>query len=328
MTDCRTLVGLFEVGVCGLVVVGEGEIALLKVVTERVCGIIYGEEVKDIDELPYPDYDEIKINNYKFPVLSYGKTGQSDHTNFFSMFTSRGCPFDCNFCASCVIWKKFRLHSAEYVKKHILHVKEKYGVKAIMIMDDLFTLNKSRTREIGVFLKSHSIPYRCLSRAGALDKETVDILVNTGCVEVGVGIESNSQVMLDVMNKKTTVQQNRDAIINCKEAGLSIKCFLILGTPGESKETLDETFQMFKELQPDDVDINILVLYPGTEFHDNIQNYDIVQTDKDLRDQIFKGNQLGICSATVSTSKITSKELEEYKHKFHSSFSKMRMSAT
>lgn len=299
------------------VVVGEGERALLRAARERLRGIVPCDEIRDIDELPYPDYDGLGIESYRFVIR--GK-------NYFSMFTSRGCPFKCSFCASPVMWKRVRKHSVGYMKRHILHVRERYGVEAIMFQDDVFTMKRSRVEEIGGFLREIGMPYRCLARANNLDRETVRTLVDTGCIEVGVGIESNSQEMLDVMNKRSTVEQNRAALQNCREAGLSVKAFLLLGAPGESPVTLGETQRLLEEERPDDVDSNVLVLYPGTEFYDHMERYDIRQEVTDPSKQFLKG-KVGEYEPTVSTSKITPKELEQWKWRFFDGFSKLRKGA-
>jgi radical SAM superfamily enzyme YgiQ (UPF0313 family) len=295
------------------VVVGEGERALLRVVKERSRGIVPSEEIRDIDELPYPDYDGLDIGGYHFVIGGL---------NFFSMFTSRGCPMSCAFCASPLMWKKTRMHSVEYVKQHILHVRERYGVQAIMFQDDVFTMKRSRIRDIGGFLRDLGMPYRCLARANNLDEETVKLLVETGCIEVGVGIESNSQQMLDVMNKRSTTVQNRTALLNCRKHGLSIKAFLLLGAPGESDETLQETFDLLEETQPNDIDSNVLVLYPGTEFYDHMDRYDIKQEVTDPSKQFLKG-RIESYQPTISTSHLTPKELEAWKWRFFDGHSKL-----
>ncbi len=300
------------------VIVGEGEKALLNIINkydkgDQVDQVVHGKEIRNIDDIPFPDYAELKMNTYKFNFK--GK-------NFASMFTSRGCPMRCRYCASPTIWKKVRLNSIDYVKKHIDYLRNNFDVEAIMFQDDVFTMGKKRMQEIGEYLHSISMPYRCLAKASDLDKKTVKTLVDTGCIEVGVGIESGNQKMLDTMNKKTTVEQNRQALINCKEIGLSIKAFVLLGIPGESKESIEDTINLLEEIPPNDIDVNILVIYPGTFFYQNIEKYDIKQDIKDYDKQYVKG-KIGTYEPTISTNTITRKELEFYRKLIFNKFSRL-----
>lgn len=301
-----------------VVVMGEGEIALLDIVRKRENGetierIISGKEIKNLDDIPFPDYEGLKIKDY---VLNFkGK-------NYISMFVSRGCPMKCNFCGSPAMWKRLRLNSIEYIKKHIDYLMEKFHIEAIMFQDDVFAINDNRVKEIGGYLFDKGISYRCLVKANSLTKETIKILVDTGCVEVCIGIESGNQKMLDVMNKRTTVEQNRQALINCKEMKLSVKALVLLGIPGESKQSIEDTIRLIEEIVPEDVDANILVLYPGTEFCENIKDYDIKQEITDFDSQYMKG-KIGHFESTISTSKITKQELEHYKELIFNKFSRL-----
>ena len=301
-----------------VVVVGEGEEAFLDIVRKRERGdaiepIVWGTEIADIDTIPFPDYDAIDVGEYKW-ISKDGK-------RFISMVTNRGCPMRCRYCASSVLWKHLRLHSIGYVKEHIDLLKEKYKFDGIMFQDDFFTHDKERMSCIVEYLKEKGIIFRCLARAN-LDKERVKILKENGCIEACIGMESGNQSMLDIMNKGITVEQNRQSVINCKEAGLSIKCFIVLGVPGESEESIQDTIRLLDEVRPNDIDVNVLVLYPGTEFHTNMGNYDIRQEITDYDMQYLKG-RIGDYHPTISTSKITADRLEYYRKLISNRFSRL-----
>jgi radical SAM superfamily enzyme YgiQ (UPF0313 family) len=306
---------------CGfdVVVVGEGEEALLDVVRKRERGdniepIMRGSEIVDIDTIPFPDYDAIDIGEYKW-ISKDGK-------RFISMVTNRGCPMRCRYCASPVMWKHLRSNSVDYVKAHIDLLKKKHHFDGIAFQDDVFTYDKKRMVCVTEHLKEKGIAFRCLARANLLDKERVKILTDNGCIEVCIGIESGNQEMLDVMNKRTTVEQNRQAILNCKEVGLSVKCFVLLGVPGESEESIKDTMSLLDETKPDDIDVNVMVLYPGTEFYIHMGDYDIRQEIKDYDMQYLKG-RIGDYHPTISTSKITADRLEYYRKLISNRFSRL-----
>ena len=300
------------------VVVGEGEKSLLKLVNslekkEKIERIIISEQIDDIDTVPFPDYDALNIKDYVYKFNNREAT---------IMFTSRGCPYNCNFCSSGKMFPKVRFHSINYIKKHIDLLHDKYGFGTIMFMDDVFTLSKSRLLMIGNYLKEKGMGYRCLSRANLLTEEIIGILKNTGCLEVGIGIESGNQKMLDVMNKRTTVEQNYKAILNCKDAGINVKVFTLIGVPGETKETIFDTIKLLEETKPHDVDSNVLVPYPGTNFFDNIDKYDLTFETTDYSKAFTKG-KINDYEPVIRTSNLTSSELNEYKWKIFNKFSKL-----
>jgi len=300
------------------VVVGEGEYSLLKLIkaleqNEKIEKVIKSEQIKNIDELPFPDYGGLNIKNYVY--------GFNDRKATI-MFTSRGCPYNCFFCSSRKMFPQVRFNSVDYVKKHIDLLCDKYDFKMIMFMDDVFTLNKKRLLEIGNYLKEKNVVYRCLSRANLLTKEIVGVLKDTGCLEVGVGIESGNQKMLDTMNKGTTLKQNYEAIMNCKEVDITVKVFTLIGVPGETKETISDTIKLLEETKPDDVDSNVLVPYPGTEFLENMDKYDLMFETKDYSKAFTKG-KINEYEPVIRTSNLTSDELNKYKWEIFNKFSKL-----
>lgn len=300
-----------------IVVVGEGEGALLNIVRmynnkEKIPPIYHEKEMINIDDVPFPDYKELKILDYKFVF---------NDKNFISMFTSRGCPMRCNYCVSPLIWKRVRLNSIDYIKRHIEYLIDSFGIQAIMFQDDIFTINKNRVREIGNFLYSKSMPYRCLSRTKDLTEETVKMLVDTGCIEVGVGFESGNQKVLDSMNKKTTVEQNRMALINCRKYGLNIKAFVLLGTPEETKETIGDTIKILEDNPPSD-DVNVLVLYPETWYYKNKEQCGINQIINNYDNQFMKG-KIGNYEPTISTRHLNRDDLEHYRKLIFNKFSRL-----
>lgn len=280
-------------------VLGEGEISMLSLVQKYPLNIseISSDVISDIDDIPFPDRGAIDIHSYKYFI---------DDKPATTMITSRGCPYSCAFCST--VWgKKVRMHSASYVINEIKEI-QKLGFQGIMFFDDILILNKKRLLNICEYLKKENIVWRCFARANIASREAFQVMAESGCKEVGVGIESGSQKILDTINKCTTVEQNRNVIKLAKECGIRIKVFIIVGLPGETRETIAETEKFLEETQPDDLDVTIYCPYPNTPIVNNPEMYDIKFNNNDLRKAWFKGHP-GEYSSIVSTNALSAEEI-------------------
>jgi len=175
-------------------VIGEGEITLLEILKnykkEKIKGIAFKkgkkvitnlqrEFIQNLDELPFPARNMLpSLENYK---LGFDWEGRTPAT---TIFTSRGCPFNCIYCASKVMWKrKVRFRSAENVLKEIDFLVKKYKIREILFYDDHFTLNKKRLLEIceGLIKRKYDLTWCCLSRVDSIDFETAEVMKRAGC---------------------------------------------------------------------------------------------------------------------------------------------------
>jgi len=302
------------------VVKGEGEHALSYLVRQIELGrkpysrIIEGMYVKDMATLPMPDFNAVDLKSYKYYVGDRLAT---------SIMSSRGCAWDCAFCNSCSMWKgKIRRNSVENVIKEIDLLYD-MGYRAVVFQDDVFTLDQDRVKRIGEHLLKKGMIYRCLIRGDdTTTLEKLKIMKDTGCVHVGFGCESGSQKMLDMVNKRTSVEKNMEIIQRCKDAGLIIKTFFIIGLPGESHETIAETMKWIeraKSIGMDGLDANIFYPYPGTTIRENMDKYDIKLRDTSYDDSYMKGRS-GEYRAMVSTSHLTAEEIVMYRDKIFNDF--------
>ncbi len=167
----------------------------------------------------------------------------------------RGCPYRCSFCNYPYLFddRKFRHKSALKIADDWLHYAS-HGVEYVTCLDSLFTMPKKRLLELCQILISEGSPLKwiCYARADDLsDVETCELMREAGCIQVQIGLESGSQQQLDNMNKKCTVAQNQQALINCRRAGIVSVTTLILGFPGETEASIKETFSLLKETPPD-----------------------------------------------------------------------------
>jgi len=288
------------------VVRGDGEYAFYEFLKKQEPGIYsrYLTE-EELGKLPLPARDLIDIHSYRY-FLDGKKTT--------SMITAIGCPYRCRFCS--LINKKVRFFPVKRVKSEIMQIKN-MGFSGLMIYDDIFTLRYPRFKEITDFIKENDMVYRCFTHVRLVEKY-VEQLARTGCVEVGIGIESGSDKILKIVNKGFTAEEALRAVKLLKEHGIKVKTFIIVGLPSESYETINETREWLRQAEPDDVDISLFSPLPGSEIFENPQAYDIsfqLNYDKSW----FKG-QPGSYQTTVSTSHLSSEELLRLREELEKEF--------
>jgi radical SAM superfamily enzyme YgiQ (UPF0313 family) len=291
-----------------LVVVGEGEQAILEIAkkvdmnqefSER---IIHNDFIKDIDEIPFPDRSSIDIKSYKYNINNEDST---------TLITSRGCPFSCTFCANNVWGKTIRLRSSMNIYEELIELIEVYGYRAFMFFDDTMTINKRRMMEICDLIKKLGIVYRCFIRSDTVDPEMLRSMRESGCVEVGLGVESGSQKILDIVKKGQSVEKNLQAIKMCHDVGLRVKGFFIIGLPGESHETVKETISFLDLAKLEDFDMTIFSPYPGSIIYGERDSLDINFEDN-YEFSWYKGIP-GSYRTTINTSSLTAEDILRYR---------------
>ena len=266
---------------------GEGEITLGELVdslTQRrkdakeISGLAFIENgeiyrtprrpvIKEIDTLPFPAWELIDIDRYRELWIK--------HHGYFSMnlVTTRGCPFHCNWCAKPIYGQVYNSHSPEYIAREMKMLKEKYAPDHIWFCDDIFGLKPGWTTKFDEAVNKENVktPFKCLSRADLLLKEdNISHLANAGCESIWIGAESGSQKILDAMDKGTTVEQIYESTRMLKSHGIKICFFLQFGYTGETKQEIDLTLKMVRELMPDDIGISVSYPLPGTKFYDRV----------------------------------------------------------
>ena len=258
----------------------------------------------NLDKVEFPARDLIKGYEYKI-------NGRSATT----MITSRGCPYNCIFCVSGNI-KGFRIASVERVCQEIDKIFD-IGYRALMFFDDLFTLNKKRLKIISDYLSDKGFLYRCFSHINSVDDTLCNILADSGCVEVGIGIESLDNQILKTVKKGFTVEKATKAIKLLLSYNIRVKTFFMLGLPGESYKSIDNMKRWLHDVKPSDVDFSIYSPFPNTEIWDNKNKYDISWNGK--TSIAFKGIP-GKYDSLVSTSSLSRKDIIEERDKLEREF--------
>ena len=183
--------------------------------------------------------------------------------------TSRGCPNQCTFCDRAVFGNTFRQRSSHNVLGEIDEVVDKYGAREIRFFDDCFALDKKRTYEIcqGLKKRKKRVGWTCLTTVASVDRDLLGEMRSAGCWQILYGLESADERMLKSLKKGDSLKENINAVRLAKEVGLSVRADFIVGTPGETEESLDKTLKFAIGMRLDYAHFNKFVPYPGTELY-------------------------------------------------------------
>ena len=233
------------------------------------------QPIQNINSLPLPAYDLFPTEIYaKNPVGSTinrdkwtdGKAVEVPKS--MNILSSRGCPFNCFFCYHDYMGAKYRYRGAHSLFDEIVYLYENYGVTHILMGDDIFITNKKNVKEFCELMifsgMNEAISWECGSRVDTVDREILTLCKKAGCVLVGYGVESGSQRMLDRLNKKTTVAKCHKAVEMAQDIFGEVECTFIIGTPGETRETLQETIDFCKQHNLPPHAIFYMTPYPKT----------------------------------------------------------------
>jgi anaerobic magnesium-protoporphyrin IX monomethyl ester cyclase len=306
------------------IIQGEGEVSLKELIDhhknnesiEQIQGIVYRKDektvvnpkravFKQLDEFPMPAWDLVDVESYR------AIWAEKNRDLSLNIATTRGCPYKCNWCAKPIYGNRYNSHSPEYIVKHLSYLKNNYGVSSFWMCDDIFGLKPNWVQDFNKELKANdlSISYVIQSRVDLLLKEdTIDALAESGLKEVWVGAESGSQKILDAMDKGTKVEDIHKATALLKEKEVRVAFFIQFGYLGETKEDINKTIAMIKELLPDNIGISVSYPLPGTKF------YDMVKDDLKLKANWTDSDDLAMMFQGTFNSKYY-KKLHRYVHK-------------
>lgn len=236
--------------------------------------------IRDLDSLPFPAWNLFPMDIYlKNPVGAPNRNkwvdGSADASAALSMnlFASRGCPYKCIYCYHDFMGERYRHRSPENVIKEIKVLYERYKVTYFHFIDDEFVMKKDFVSKFCDLIKTFSteigqkLTWGCAGRVNLMTEELVAKMANAGCVLIGYGIESGSQKILDLIKKKVTIEQAKEAIRLTKKYLGWADCSFMIGYPGETRVTIQETIDFCKELDLTPEVIFFLTPYPKTELY-------------------------------------------------------------
>lgn len=254
-------------------VCGDGELAIFKAINGDKY--VDADDVKSdlflkdeqFDALPFPARHLIDVDSYKFTIN--GIRG-------LSLISQLGCPFNCGFCSgrNSPTFRKIRNRSVDNIIKEIDLLYKTYDVKAFMFYDDELNLNSSiysLLKELIKYQQQHNVEFllRGCIKSELFNEIQADLMSKAGFKKLLVGFESGSDKILKNINKKATKAENTRCIEIAKKYGIGIKALMSIGHPGESNETIQETYDWLLSSKPDEFDVTIITVIPGSKYYDD-----------------------------------------------------------
>lgn len=228
----------------------------------------------DVTKMPCPAYD--LWGNYAKGGLQVasirGISIDASERTIGSLWTARGCPYGCSFCADART--KLREETFKQIEAEVKALAE-IGVTALRVWDDVLTIKAKRCRELAALFHDYGMLWRGWSRVNLFDPELFRDMARLGCTELGFGVEHGSARMLKAMNKGTTPEANTRGIHACQDAGISARAYLLIGFPGETWESIYEMQSWLDDCRPDAASLHMFQPYPGCEVWNTPQKFGV-----------------------------------------------------
>jgi anaerobic magnesium-protoporphyrin IX monomethyl ester cyclase len=311
-----------------LIVIGEGEETIVElagrlegkeeIADRKVRGIGYraNEEIiiteprarmHNLDALPNPheyyDFDYYRSHN------SFGFTD-----NCVSMIVSRGCPYNCRFCATKNFWtRKYICKSIDGVMDEVRHVLKR-GAQGIVFRDSTFNINRTWVHRLCDKIIEEQLRFQWAvnARVNLVDYDLFRHMKRAGLDTVYFGVESGSQKMLDFYGKGITLEQTEKAFEVCRKLKLRTGAYFMLGALPETREDMELTYQFVKKLRPTFSLVFIFMPLPGSELYDYYINEGYTFDYNDIRSN----------RAVFASAGMTMEELEDTRKKWYGDFNK------
>jgi radical SAM superfamily enzyme YgiQ (UPF0313 family) len=305
------------------VIRGEGERPFLELIQGKslpeIPGLSYkmdgayvhnpeGALIENLDTLPFPAYHLLPVKNY-IPTL-----GSYKRLPAISLITSRGCPGKCTFCLGSYLGGKVRIHSTQYIIAEIKTLIKDYGIKEISFYDDTFTAFKNKVRDFCniIINEKIDITWPCFARVDFVDEDILKLMKKAGCHQIMYGIESGNDEILKNIKKRTSLKRAVEVVAMTKKAGIECRATFMLGNPGETQQTMEETLAFAKKLDPDIALFNITTPYPGTEIYAWADSNGYLKT-KDW-------SKYDLSNSVMDIPGLSSTEVEKFYKKVHREF--------
>ncbi len=225
--------------------------------------------ILNLDELPIPDRSFLPPGvSYFNPIVK--------HNEWTTALSSRGCPSRCTFCTAPGYYgPMYRTRSAQNVVKELEYLSS-LGFKEVFYRDELFTVDKQRVFEICRLIKEKNlkISWICSVKASTAKRDLLVAMKEAGCHMIRVGVESGVQSILNTVRKDVKISQIEDTFRWANEIDLETHAHMMLGMPGETEETIKQTFAFIEKINPTTITYGIMTPYPGTEIYDEVLKAD------------------------------------------------------
>jgi len=262
-----------------VIVSREGEQVSLELVEKRreggslnqIKGIVFRSKKRltDTGYAPFIDFD-------KLPFPDWGLVGLEKRLGILPVETTRGCVYNCAFCSETTYWHKpARFRSVKTVIAEIKRNIEKFNVTMFRFVDSCFTAPEERCAKIcdAITAEELNIRWSSYARIDNMNKALLKKMKRAGCVALDIGMESGDLSILGNMGKGYGVEVIKKAIAHARQLDIIAHCNLVVGFPGETRETVDNTIKVLEEAKPDSYSCNILDVAPHTFIYDNLEKY-------------------------------------------------------
>lgn len=220
--------------------------------------------IENLDALPFPARHLYELERYPL----YAPNGE----RMVTVLTSRGCPYNCSYCFKGIVGRTYRQRSPENVLAEVRGLVHAYNYHNFYFIDDLFTLDRERlTALTSLLIEARlNIRWQCLARVDRVTPELLQLMHRSGCREVHYGIETGNPEIMKTIGKRITLEQVRQAVSWTAEAGILAKGYFMLGLPGDTDETMEQTIAFASELPLDQAMFSLTTPFPGTRLWDEL----------------------------------------------------------
>ncbi len=257
-----------------VLIAGDGEEAIFQALNDHASKIIDADDPRSslfltndrLTVLPFPARHLVDVNSYRYTI---------DDQQTLSLIAQLGCPFGCSFCGGRLSpsLRRVRMRTSENVVEELVHLYEQYGVRGMMFYDDELNVNNEMVKLMKMIRhaqEKRGVQWRLRGfiKAQLFTDEQAEAMYAAGFRWILVGFESGSSRILENINKRSTREENTRCVEIARRHGLKVKALLSLGHPGESFQTVTDTYEWLLEIRPDDFDVSIITTYPGTPYYD------------------------------------------------------------
>jgi len=230
-------------------------------------------QLQTLDPLPFPAWDLLKgfPDAYRPAVFDFPRGPAA------TLAASRGCPFHCRFCDTSTFGARLRAYSPAKVVELMRHLKERWGVRHIGFVDDLFLASRVRVMEFCDLLEEARLgmTWTCTSRVDTVKPDVLERMRATGCWEISFGLETGSDELLKRMDKVASVEKSEQAVRWTADAGIRTKGLFMLGYPGETLESIEETKRFVRRIPMDIMNLSKFTPYPGSPIYRDLYGTNI-----------------------------------------------------
>lgn len=265
------------------VVQGEGEYIFLDILNDfpNVKQQYKAARIEDLDAIPFPARE--LMQNLGGNVFAFNKNYRKGGSTV--LITSRGCPYNCAFCASPGIWgRRVHFRSVKNVIYEVDEIKSKFGISQLRFSDDTLTLREDRLHELCAELATRDVIWRASIRVKPNSSAMFNAMYEGGCREVSFGVESGDPNVLEFLQKGTTVEDNYNGIVNAKKAGMVVRLLFMIGTPGEGPNTAKTNIAFLESVKDyyDTIALTNFIPIPGSAIANDPNKFSCKVVDTDI----------------------------------------------